>query len=110
MKLIQAYIQPHRLSEVALALHTLCGFTVTDVRGRGRGKQASEKDSPVEEAFEFEDHVKVEICCGDTAVTKIVDAVQKAAHTGLRGDGLICVLRLEDAIRIGTGKRGDDAC
>jgi len=110
MKLIHAFIQPHKLSDVSLALRSLCGFTVTDVRVRGRGKQAKEEERLTEAVSEFEKHVKLEVCCPDGAVDQIVEAIQTAAHTGLRGDGLICIITAEDAIRISTGKRGDDAC
>jgi nitrogen regulatory protein P-II 1 len=110
MKLIVAYVQPHKLSDVSLALHSSCGLTAIDVRGRGRGKQASEEERSSEAAFDFEKHVKLEVCCPDSAVAQVVEAIRNAAHTGLRGDGLICVMPVEDAVRISTGSRGEDAC
>jgi nitrogen regulatory protein PII len=46
MKEIKAYIKPHKLSKVTLALHKvegLTGMSVVDVRGFGRGRG---KDAP----------------------------------------------------------------
>lgn len=52
IKEIKAYIKPHRLSKVTLALHKIDGLTgmsVVDVRGfcRGRGKDASTASSTI---------------------------------------------------------------
>ena len=110
MKLIHAYIQPHKLDDVTLALHGQCGFSVSDVRGRGRGKQAREGEKQSADAWDFEKHMKLEICCPDGIAERIVETILTAAHTGLRGDGLICVVPVEAAIRISSGNRGDDAC
>jgi nitrogen regulatory protein PII len=37
---------------------------------------------------------------------QVVDTIDSAAHTGLRGDGKICVFSLEEAVRISTHERG----
>ena len=42
-------------------------------------------------------------------VDKVIDAITTTAHTGKIGDGKIFVMNVEDAIRIRTGERGDDA-
>jgi nitrogen regulatory protein P-II 1 len=44
---------------------------------------------------------------GDAA--KIVDTIVKAASTNKIGDGKVFVSTIEDAVRIRTGERGDDA-
>ncbi|MFP4165349.1 MAG: P-II family nitrogen regulator [Chitinispirillaceae bacterium] len=54
-------------------------------------------------------HVKLEIVCRDELVEQVVSAVQKGAHTGLRGDGKIYVSSVDDAVRISTGERGEAA-
>ena len=111
MKIIQAYIKPHKLSEVTLALHEiegLTGMSVVDVRGFGRGKG---KDSPhliVEDLVDYVPHVKIEIFCRDDLVEQIISSIQNAAHTGLRGDGKIYFSDLGNAIRISTGERGEE--
>ena len=42
-------------------------------------------------------------------VERAVEAIQQAAHTGRIGDGKIFVSTVEEAIRIRTGERGEDA-
>jgi nitrogen regulatory protein PII len=42
-------------------------------------------------------------------VEEIVSLIEKTAHTGLRGDGKICVTPVEMAVRISTGERGEIA-
>jgi len=51
----------------------------------------------------------LEIVVEDTLVERAIEAIQQAAHTGRIGDGKIFVSSLEDAIRIRTGERGNDA-
>lgn len=111
MKLVQAYLQPHKLSNVAIELHRIAGvggMTVYDVRGWGRGRHEAADEKAGQYAGDFEKHVKMEIACADAVADEIVKTIQTAAHTGLRGDGLIVVVPIEDAMRIGTGTRGDE--
>jgi nitrogen regulatory protein P-II 1 len=53
--------------------------------------------------------LRVEIVCADGLVDQVVEVIQKMAHTGLRGDGKIYVIAVEEAVRISTGARGDMA-
>ncbi len=112
MKEIKAYIKPHKLSKVTMALHKvegLTGMSVVDVRGFGRGKA---KDAPhriVEDLVDYVPHVKIEIVCKDELVEEIISVIEKTAHTGLKGDGKIYVSTIDDAIRIQTGERGEEA-
>ena len=53
--------------------------------------------------------MKIEIFCKDENVEEIVSLIEKTAHTGLRGDGKICVSPVEIAVRISTGERGEKA-
>lgn len=110
MKEIKAYIKPHKLSVVTLALHHvegLTGMSISEVSGFGRGR---EKDAPhtiQEDLVDFISHIKIEIVCHDELVDQVVETIRRAAHTGLRGDGKIYVLsHVEEAVRISTGERG----
>lgn len=112
MKLVQAYIKTHKVSEVSNALHdipSVSGMTTCSALGWGRGKQLAEKEHREERVREFEPHVKVEVCCRDDTVEQVVDAIRQAAHTGLPGDGLITIFPVEDAMRISTAERGEQA-
>lgn len=112
MKEIKAYIKPHKLSTVTLGLHKiegLTGLSVTDVRGFGRGKARDAPSRIVEDQVDYVRHVKIEIVCPDDKVEEIVSVIEKAAHTGLRGDGKIYISTVDDAVRISTGERGKAA-
>lgn len=112
MKQIVAYIKPHKLSQVTLALHKvkgLTGMSAADVRGFGRGRAKGHPHRIVEDLVDFVPHVKVEIFCLEELVEEIISKIEKAAHTGLRGDGKIYVSEVQAAVRISTGERGETA-
>ena len=105
MKEIKAYIKPHKLSKVTLALHKvegLTGISVVDVRGFGRGKAKNAPHRIVEDLVDYIPYVKIEIVCLDKKLEEIISVIQKEAHTGLRGDGKIYISTIEDAARIQT--------
>ncbi len=104
MKKVEAFIKEHRLDAVIQALHRLDGLsgaTVSKCNGFGRGKPDGIRD--------FKPAVKIEIYCSGEMAEKVVAAVEKAAHTGLRSDGKIFVIPVELACRISSGERGDQA-
>lgn len=109
MKEIKAYIKPHKLSKVTLALHKvegLTGMSVVNVRGFGRGKAKNAPHRIVEDLVDYIPHVKIEIVCLDEKVKEIVQIIQDEAYTGLRGDGKIYISSIDDAIRIQTKEQG----
>ncbi len=100
------------LSKVAMALHDLEGLTglsVTKVQGFGRSRAKGAQDRIIESMVEYVPHIKMEIFCKDELVNRITTVIQENAHTGLRGDGKIYVLAIEDALRISTGEKGESA-
>ena len=106
MKKIEAFIKAHRLDELSIALHHvegLTGMTVTDAHGFGRGR------SREREPDDFHKIVRIEVFCTDNLASIVVTAIEHAAHTGLRGDGKIYVIPVEDAIRISSGEHGESA-
>ncbi len=112
MKEIKAYMRPHKLSDVTLALYKvegLTGVSVMDVRGCGRMIEKDDHLNVEEAVMDYEPHVKIEIVCSDELVDEIVAAIQTSAHTGLRGDGKIYISTIDEAIRISTGERGEEA-
>ena len=112
MKTITAYIKPHKLSDVTLALHQiegLSGASTSEVRGFGRGRAKGAPESVVYDTLDYLATIRIEIACSDDLVEQIVSTIESAAHTGLRGDGKIYVNPLEQAVRISTGERGDAA-
>jgi len=105
VKEVKAYIKKHKLDEVIRALRKiegLTGMSVIESCGYGVG-WGNARGS---EQIDFRPGVKVEIICRDELVEEVVEAIEKAAHTGLKGDGKIYVGGVEQAVRISTGERG----
>ncbi|MCP3924288.1 MAG: P-II family nitrogen regulator [Desulfobacterales bacterium] len=111
MKKIEAIIKPFKLDDVKEALQGLGinGMTVSEVKGFGRQKGHKEIYRGAEYVIDFVNKVKIEIVVLDDMVDKILAAIQKTAQTGTIGDGKLFVYDVEDAIRIRTGQRGDEA-
>ena len=111
MKLIEAIIKPFKLDEVKDALNEIGieGITVTEVKGFGRQKGHTELYRGAEYVVDFIPKVKLEIAVADELVAKAVAAIEDTAKTGRIGDGKIFILSLEEAVRIRTGEKGDEA-
>jgi nitrogen regulatory protein P-II 1 len=111
MKKIEAIIKPFKLDEVKEALHELGiqGMTVTEVKGFGRQKGHTEIYRGSEYTVDFLPKLKVEAVVTDDLVERATGAIVKAAKTGKIGDGKIFVSAVEQAIRIRTEEKGEDA-
>ncbi|HTM44976.1 MAG TPA: P-II family nitrogen regulator [Polyangiaceae bacterium] len=111
MKKVEAIIKPFKLDEVKDALSEvgIQGMTVTEVKGFGRtgGKKEVYRGSAY--VVDFVPKVKIEIVVADSQVQSVVDAIEKSAKTGRIGDGKIFVTPVEQAVRIRTGDRNDEA-
>ena len=111
MKLIKAIIKPFKLEEVkeALADIGIEGMTVSEVKGFGRQKGHTEIYRGSEYTVDFLPKVKLETVVSDDLVTKGVDAIVSASQTGKIGDGKLFIIPIEEAVRIRTGEKGDEA-
>jgi nitrogen regulatory protein P-II 1 len=111
MKKIEAMIKPFKLDDVKDALHEVGahGITITEVKGFGHQKGHTELYRGAEYVVDFLPKLKVEVAVEDSMLERTVEAIEMACKTGRIGDGKIFVYSLEDAIRIRTGERGDDA-
>ena len=111
MKKIEAIIKPFKLDDVKEALTEIgvIGMTVMEVRGFGRQKGHTELYRGSEYTIDFLPKVKVELVVADGLVSKVVETIIAAAKTGSIGDGKVFVLPVEEAVRIRTGERGEDA-
>ncbi len=111
MKKIEAIIKPHKLDDVqeALAQVGVQGMTVSEVRGFGRQKGHTELYRGAEYTVTFMPKVKIEVLTTDAKAAEVVEAMKTAAHTGQIGDGKIFVVPVEEALRIRTGERGEEA-
>ena len=111
MKKIECIIKPFKLDEVKEALDDLGiqGITVCEVRGFGRQKGHTELYRGAEYVVDFIPKIKMELVLADDLVDQVVEAITEAARTGHIGDGKIFVMPVEEAVRIRTGERGEDA-
>ncbi|MFH1556771.1 MAG: P-II family nitrogen regulator [Pseudomonadota bacterium] len=109
MKLITAYIHPLLEARVVRALHELPefpGFSLTEVRGQGRGRGAGGTYLASESDLLYQRHLQVQIVCAANAVAVISRALVEAAWTGRKGDGVIFVTPVEGLMRIREAGRG----
>ena len=111
MKKIEAIIKPFKLDEVKDKLNELGvqGITVTEVKGFGRQKGHTELYRGAEYVVDFLPKIKMEIILANSQVEDVVSGIVKAAQTGRIGDGKIFITDLEEAVRIRTGERGEEA-
>ncbi|MFN3615793.1 MAG: P-II family nitrogen regulator [Rubrimonas sp.] len=111
MKLIIAVIKPFKLEEVREALTGIGvqGLMVSEVKGYGRQSGHTEIYRGAEYVVNFVPKIKLEIAAPDASVDKIVETIASTARTGKIGDGKIFVLDLQQAVRVRTDERGEDA-
>ena len=111
MKKIEAIIKPFKLEDVkeALSAAGVEGMTVSEVKGFGRQKGHTEIYRGSEYTVDFLPKLKLEIVLSDSVVEVAVNAILKAAKTGKIGDGKIFVIPVEQAVRIRTDERGEQA-
>ena len=110
MKQVTAIFRPIRLEAVEQALHALPhlpGFTILPAQGHPRGHGKDHSYIADEWNPDAHQHLVLVAFCGDEIVDGIVKAIEKAAHTGVPGDGIIAVAPLTAVFRIRTGERGD---
>ncbi len=111
MKKIEAIIKPFKLEEVKDALGEvgITGMTVTEVKGFGRQKGHTEIYRGSEYTVDFLPKIKLELVIADGDVAQAVAAIVKAAKTGKIGDGKVFVSNVEEAVRIRTEEKGEEA-
>ncbi len=111
MKKIEAIIKPFKLEEVKDSLGEIGieGMTVSEVKGFGRQKGHTEIYRGSEYTVDFLPKIKLELVVPDGRVEAAVGAIVKAAKTGKIGDGKVFVSSVEQAVRIRTDEKGDQA-
>jgi nitrogen regulatory protein PII len=108
MKKVEAIIKPFKLAAVKDALGEIGieGMTVTEVKGFGRRKGRPEIYGLT---VDFLPKIKIELVLLDEQVDPAVLAIIRTAKTGKIGDGKVFVWAIDDAIRIRTEEKGDQA-
>lgn len=111
MKLIIAYIQPHKLNDVKEELYKaeVYKMSVTNSLGCGQQKGYTESYRGVDIEVNLLKKTRIEIAVNDAFVQTTVDALIRGARSGEIGDGKIFIIPLEDCVRIRSGEKGTDA-
>ena len=111
MKLIIAYIQPHKLNDVKQELYKeeVYKMSVTNALGCGQQKGYHESYRGVDIEVNLLKKIRLEIAVNENFVQRTIDAIIRGSRTGDIGDGKIFILDLPRCIRIRTGEEGKKA-
>ncbi|MFT4007225.1 MAG: P-II family nitrogen regulator [Lacrimispora sp.] len=111
MKKIEAYIRPEKLEDIKEIMDelNLNGLSIIQVMGCGNQKGWTEFVRGMEVDYNFLTKIKIETVVLDGQAEAVVNAITKRACTGEFGDGKIFISDVQDAVRIRTGERGNDA-
>ena len=111
MKKIEAIIKPFKLAAVKESLNEIgvSGLTVLEAKGFGRQKGHTELYRGAEYVVDFLPKIKLEFIVEDQSLEKVIETIQRSAHTGRIGDGKIFISNIEEIIRIRTGEKDSDA-
>ncbi len=106
MKEIRAFIQPHKLSHVTMALLEIPNFpgmSVIDCDGFGR-----ERTQHIQDYKPFLNKKRIEIFAPEDLVETIFQTIMKSAYSGQHGDGKIYIIDMLEGARVSTGERSSD--
>lgn len=108
---VEAIIRPGKLDDVKEALDEIGikGITVISVQGAGKQRGRTQYYRGQEYVVNLLEKTKIETVVADDKVEAVVEAITKAAYTGEIGDGKIFLTKVDDAVRIRTGERGEIA-
>lgn len=111
MKKIEAIIRASRFDDVkeTLGEKDIKFFTFYEVKGFGH--QAAQNRSYRGAVYDvgYIARLKIELIVSERFVPTAIEAIEKAAHTGEKGDGLITVSSLDNILNIRTGLTGPEA-
>jgi nitrogen regulatory protein P-II 1 len=112
MKKIEAVIPEDKLDSVFTALTKLDigGFTYFTVKGRGKRPRemvSSGRGGRFQSAYNVNANIYVVV--QDNMLDKVVDTITSNASTGMQGEGKIFIYKVDDAVDVGTKKRGESS-
>ncbi len=111
MKLIIAYIQPHKFNDVKRELYKEKIYKLSASNALGCGQQQGWTEQYRGNRIEVQllKKIRLEIAVNDEYVDTTIQAIIKGGSTGNIGDGKIFVQNLEQAYRIRSGELGPAA-
>jgi nitrogen regulatory protein P-II 1 len=112
MKKIEAVV-PHARLDLALAALRelgLGGLTYYESKGRGQNPIPRVQSGRGTSTYvpEFNVNSTIVLVVREAQLQNVVDAIVESTSTGLAGEGKIFVSDVEDAVDIGSRKRGED--
>jgi nitrogen regulatory protein P-II 1 len=112
MKKIEAVVPAARLDKAFAALKELDlgGYTYYDTKGRGQIPRPEMQSGRGTGTYrpEYNVNTTITVVTKDSMVNKVIDKILQSTSTGLAGEGKIFVSDVDDAVDIGTKKRGED--
>jgi nitrogen regulatory protein P-II 1 len=111
MTRLEAIVRPSALDKLRelLAHPWIAGITVSEVKGCGRQRGHVEVYRGAEYSVDLVPKLKVELVVPEPLVPRIVEDLTRLLRTGRIGDGKLFVTPVDDAVRIRTGERGEEA-
>jgi nitrogen regulatory protein P-II 1 len=111
MKKIEVIIRPEKLESVRSALEKVgySGLMISEIEGHGRQKGIIQQWRGEKYRVELLPKIKIEVVTKDQDIEKIIKAIIDNAKTGEIGDGKIFISPVENAVRIRTGEKGEQA-
>ena len=111
MKLVIAYIQPHKLNDVKQELYKaeVYKMSVTNALGCGQQMGYHESYRGVDIEVNLLKKIRIEIAVNEKFIEPTIDAIIAGARTGQIGDGKLFIVNLEECIRIRSREAGSEA-
>ncbi len=111
MMKLEIVIRPEKLDALKQVFndHKVTGMMITNIMGYGNQKGYKQQYRGSEYNVNLLPKVKVETVVSDKKVEKLIESICGQIKTGEFGDGKIFLLPVDDAVRIRTGERGENA-
>lgn len=111
MKRIEAIIRPDKVGGVFAALKKIGhpGVMISEIEGHGNQEGLKLQVRGNTYKVDMVTKARLEVIVKENETDAIVNAIRKAAYTGEIGDGKIFVHPVDDAMRVRTGERGENA-
>jgi nitrogen regulatory protein P-II 1 len=106
VKLIKAYVRTYMSDKVIHALREIGAprLTAIDIRVMGDEIDPHHLEISSAHAGTYTTMVKLEIVCSDDQVDRIRDIIIKNARTGYKGDGIVVISPVDEAVGIRDGR------
>lgn len=111
MKKLEIIVRPEKLEDLKSILEgcKANGIMISNIMGYGNQKGYTQMYRGTKYTVNLLPKMKVETVVSEETANLIIDKVVKEITTGNYGDGKIFVYDVQDAVRIRTGERGEDA-